>query len=395
MATVPTFDASGLRTLTLEEINENLDESVESSGDLGPEVSTGDHTIAGMILKAAAIEIEPLYRLLDDIWAAMDPDAAEGVQQDNVNRLRGAVRNPARFSTAVVTCGGTPATVIPAGSYSQIPNGGERWEHDVDATIPGGGSIDVAVTAENSGPIQAAPAAISEIGTAISGWNTVTNAAAAVPGEDIESDADYRIRSEDATTGSTTEGAIYTRLSEQDDIDAVVSTSNRGAEVDANGTPGHTAWIVIYPSTADQQNIAEVIWGEAGAAGGLGFRGAVTATVTDANGIEQQIAWDWATAIDVWISVVGTKNSDYPAGGDDLVKAAIIDYFATVRVGADVDPAPIEGAVTTGLLKVPGIVSLDALMKVGGAPGGGDVNPLTIEINEYALLNATIGVTIT
>jgi len=93
--------------------------------------------------------------------------------------------------------------------------------------------------------------------------------------------------------------------------------------------------------------------------------------------------------------VVGTKNDNYPAGGDDLVKAAITDYFSTVRVGADVDPAPIEGAVTTGLLSVPGIVSLDALMKIGGAPGGGDTAPIPIAVNEYAVLNATIGVTIT
>jgi hypothetical protein len=125
------------------------------------------------------------------------------------------------------------------------------------------------------------------------------------------------------------------------------------------------------------------------------MKGAVTATVTDANDYAQQIKWDWATAVDVWISVVGTKDSDYPVGGDDLVKTAITNLFATVDVGANVNPAPIEGACTTGDDSVPGIVSLDALMKIGGAPGGGDTSPLTIAINEYAKLNATIGVTIT
>jgi len=291
MAHIPTFDASGLTILSQPQCLENLIESVEGSGDLGPDVSTGDHTIVGMILRANSIELGELYGILQDIWNAGDPDAAEGVQLDNVNRLRGVVRNEARHSTATVTITGTPTTVVVAGSKVAIPNGGEQWETDAEVTIPGGGSIDVTVTAINTGPIEAAIGAITDIIDGVSGWASVTNAAIAVVGADVEGDTAYRVRSENGTTGSTTEEAIYTRLSEQDDIAAVVVTSNRGADTDALGTPGHTMWIVVYPSTADQQNIAEVIWGEAGAAGGIGFRGAVTKEVTDANGNTTEIAW--------------------------------------------------------------------------------------------------------
>jgi hypothetical protein len=94
----------------------------------------------------------------------------------------------------------------------------------------------------------------------------------------------------------------------------------------------------------------------------------------------------------VWVSVVGTKDADYPAGGDQLVEDAIVAHFATVDVGADVNPLPIEAAVANA---VPGITVLEARMKIGGAPGPSDTSPLTIAINEYALLNATVGVTIT
>ncbi len=390
--TNPTFDANGLRTLTLAEIQTNMRDNVVAASDLGPEVSTGAHTLAGMVLDSAAIEIEQLYRLVDDIWAGLDSDQAEGVAQDNINRLRGVIRNPARFSTATVTCGGTASTAIPQGSIVSIGTDGERWLTDQDATIGGGGTVDVGVTAENSGPIVAAIGAINTIQTAISGWNTVTNAAAAEPGELVESDADYRTRSEGASTGSTTEEAIFTRLSELDDVDAVVVVSNRDEDPDSYGTPGHTMWIVIYPNTADQQDIAETIWGEAGAPAGIGMRGAVTATVTDDSGYQQQIRWDWATAVDVWISIVGTKDDDYPIDGDDLIRDAVTAYFATVRVGADVNPAPVESAC---VVAVPGIVTIEARMKVGGAPGAGDLGPIVIDIDEYADLNATIGVTMT
>jgi hypothetical protein len=392
MAHVPSFDANGLVTLTLEQINENIEEYVHGASDLGPDVSMGDHTIGGMVAKGAAVEIEQVYRALDDLWAGLQADAAEGVPQDNINRLRGAVRNPARYSTATVTCSGTPATSISAGKIVAIPNGGERWLIDETVVIPGGGSIDVGVTAENTGAIEAAIGAITEIVTGVSGWTGVTNAAEATLGEAVESDADYRNRSENTTTGSVTEEAVYTRLSEQDDIDAVVVVSNRTDTIDADGIPPYTQWIVIYPNTADQQNIAETIWGEAGSVQGIPYRGAVTATVTDINGFESQIAWDWATAVDLWVSIVGTKNDLYPIDGDDLIEDAVTAYFATVRVGADADPAPIESAC---VVAVPGIVTIEARLKVGGAPGPGDTSPIVIDINEYADLNATIGVTMT
>ena len=284
------------------------------------------------------------------------------------------------------------ATVIAINSLVSIGSDGERWLTNVEVTIPPGLSVDAAVTAENTGAIEAAVGAINTIVTTTAGWNTVTNAAEAVLGEAVESDADYRLRSEDTGTGHTTEEAIYTRLSELDDVDSVSVISNRTDAIDANGIPPHGFWAVIYPNTANQQDIAEAIWGSAGAPAGIEMKGGVTATVTDTNGNGQQIKWDWADAVDVWVSVVGTKDVDYPSGGDTLVEDAIVAHFAAVDVGADVNPLPIESAVAVA---VPGITILEARMKVGGAPGGGDTTPLVIAIDEYADLNAVVGVTIT
>lgn len=393
MAHVPSYGSSGLVVLSLTQVLENLKENVFNASALGPEVSTGDHTVLGMHLEANATEISFLYDLLDDIVAAWDPDSSEGVQQDNVNRLRGAVRNPERNSTSIVSCGGVNGTVIAINSLVSIGADGERWLTNAQVVIPVGLSVDVAVTAENAGAVEAAVGAINTIVTTTAGWNTVTNAAEAVLGEAVESDTDYRLRSEDTGTGTTTEEAIYTRLSEQDDIDAVVVTSNRSnADPDADGTDPHAVWVVLYPNTADQQNIAETIWGTAGVVAGIDFRGAVMATVTDINGETEEIAWDWATAKDLYVSVVGTKDENYPAGGDQLVEDAIVAYFAPTRVGTDVNPLPIEAAVSNA---VPGITVLEARMKFGGAPGPGDTAPLAVAINEYADLSATIGVTIT
>ncbi len=382
--TSPVFDANGIQGLTLDELRENLRTRVEQASDLGPEVSTGAHTITGMVLDATALELESLYRLAEDIWASGDPAQAEGTQLDNILRLRGTDRNDARNSTVTLTLGGTATTVIPAGSTVAIPNGGEQWATDAEATIGGGGTVDVAATAVNTGPIEAAPGAITDVITGVSGWDTVTNAAAAILGEDVESDADARTRSADLVTGTTTEEAVYSRLTELDTVEAAVATSNRGDTTDADGTPAHTWWIIIYPNTVDQTLIAETIWGEAGEVAGIGYRGAVTATVTAEDGEQKTIAWDWATAVDVWSKVTLTVDDDYPDDGDDLVEDAVQEWGTTVRVSQDVYPAQIEKQI---LNDVPGIKTISVALKEGSAPSGTETDPLPVEVNEYGKIN--------
>ncbi|MGD8501313.1 MAG: baseplate J/gp47 family protein [Phycisphaerales bacterium] len=384
--TSPIFDGSGIRGLTLDELKENLRTRVEQSTDLGPTVSTGAHTLTGMLIDATAAELEEIYRMGEDIWASTDPAQAEGVQMDNILRLRGTVRNPARNSTATVTCTGVDTTVIAAGSKVAIPNDGAQWTTDEEVTIGAtvSGEVDVTVTAVDTGPIDAAANSITDIIDGVAGWNAVTNDAAAALGEDVESDSDARIRSADVVSGSTTEPAVYSRLTELDTVEAAVATSNVGDETDENGTPPHSWWIIVYPDTVDPELIAETIWDEAGTSAGIQFRGEQTATVTAEDGEEKIIAWDWATPVDVWTRVEVTTDSDYPSDGDDLVEAAVVEYGATVRVGQDVSPAQIKKQI---LNDVPGIMTISVAIKKDSAPSSSDTDPLPIAVNEYGDIN--------
>lgn len=396
MATTPYFNSNGLRVLTLPEVRDNMRESTESHSDLGAEASTGSNSLYGMFLDVVAAGIHDCYELVNDVWAGFDPDQAEGVAQDAVNRLRGAVRNPERYSTVELTLTATGACTVPAGSTVAIPNGGERFITDTAVVFGGAGSDTVQATAENPGPVEAAAGAITSIVTGVSGWSAVTNAAAIDAdemGEDVETSTDYRLRSEDTALGSTTEEAVYTRISELDDVDAVVVLSNRDPlETDSDGIDPGEAWIIVHPSTADADGIAEAIWGTAGVGFGMGMKGSQTATVEDASGETETIAWDWATAADVHAYVGVTTDSDYPATGDDLIEAIIIEYFATLGVGDDVYPAQIAGAVIKGvgdLAAVPGIKTIVVGVKLGSTAGAGDTSPLDLDINEYPDLDET------
>ena len=385
MATDPTFDANGMVILTLEEIRENMVDAIHASGDLGPTVSTGAHTLCGMVLDVFATGLGSAYELIEDVYQSGDVDAAEGVQQDNLEILRGATRDPEREGTVTLTLTGTPAAVIPAGKRAGVSGGGSQWALDAAATIGGGGTVDAAATCTEAGPITAAAGAITEIVDAVAGWTGVTNAADALPGVDVESDTTFRARGATVSSGSTTEDAIYSRLVELDDVDNAVVISNRSTVTDALGTPAHTMWIVVWPNTADQAGIAAAIWGEAGAPAGIGFRGAVTATVTDANGYQQQIKWDWATEVAVHVKEYVSTDADYPVDGDDLIEDGIVAYGDTLQVGQNVNPAPVDNATFDAS---PGIVTMLATLKVGSTPAVGDTSPITIAVNELGVIDS-------
>jgi hypothetical protein len=384
----PSFGPDGLVILTTDQLRDNLRARTEAAGDLGPEVSTGLDNLYGILIDITAAELGELYELVQAVYDDMVFDNAEGVPLQNLGGLRGTKINPARASVAPVELSGTSGTPIPKGSKVAIPQGGAQWATDEDVTIGGGGTVDTTVTCTETGPVQAAEDAISVIIDSVSGWTGVTNTAAAEPGEDIETDADYRVRTDTATSGSTTDGAIFTRLSELDYINAAVVVSNRTDETDSDGIPPHTLWIVLDPIISDpdkQLEIAETIWGPAGVPPGIGMRGAITATATDVNGYENTIAWDWRTVLDVYPRVNYLKDASFPADGVALIRAALLAWGSTLQVNQDLNPAAADKAICTA---VPGITWIATSFRVGASPTYPTYNvPLVTAINELGVLN--------
>ena len=80
------------------------------------------------------------------------------------------------YSTVVLTCSGTPATIITAGS--QVSNtAGFVFENLSPGTIDGGGTVDIVFTSVTSGAVTCPPGTATTIVTPIVGWASVTNAA--------------------------------------------------------------------------------------------------------------------------------------------------------------------------------------------------------------------------
>jgi uncharacterized phage protein gp47/JayE len=380
----PVFDGSGLTVLRTADVRENLVDAVNGASTLFPDPQTGPDTRLGQILDCPAPQLGLVYDLVQGLWDQLDPDNAEGEALDNLCRLNGLTRQQPTYGTVTLTLTGTPATVIPAGSRARVPDG-LIFALDDAATIPGGGSVDAAATATTTGSTEAASGTIDTIVDAVAGWSGVTNAVDSTPGDDQETDAELRVRREQtvAGAGSCTDQAAKRALEELDDVTAAVVLSNRTDATDGRGIYPRTRLCVVHPNTADLQGVARAVWDHLG--GGLSTQGAAGAAVTMADGSQITVWWSYATPVRTYWIIDVTTTADYPADGDDLVKAAVVAYGDSLSVGDDVLPIKAIERIADPATGVPGVAHL--VVKLGIAPAPATTTPIDLDITEIGTID--------
>jgi len=140
----------------------------------------------------------------------INPDFSSGRFQDAIGRIYFIDRLPATGTTVTATCTGLVGTVIPVGSVAQ-DTAGYLYYSTAQATIPETGAVDVVFQNGTTGPIACPIGALNTIYKAITGWSGVTNVAAGVTGQDVETRAnfEYRRRQSVAKNARGTNQAVY------------------------------------------------------------------------------------------------------------------------------------------------------------------------------------------
>jgi uncharacterized phage protein gp47/JayE len=345
--------------------------------------------VLGQIIGLFAAELALVWELSQQLYDARDPDQAEGEQQDNIIGWTGLVRKPATETEGTITANGTPGTVIPAGSIVRVVDNGPRFLTLVESTIAGGGSVDIAVEAEETGPVEVSTGTEFDIVTAVFGWSSVDDATADFEtGQNVETDPDARLRREQSlqVIGAGPDQAIRARLAELDEVQQVVVFSNRTLIDDETLSPvqpGKSFRAVIWPDTADAEPIAQAIWDTEPA--GIEPSGGELVVVIDDQGFDQVIGFSYAGEQQVHVKVTVTTGSDYPADGDDQIAAAVIAYGDTLNIGDDVILIAVSCAVVS---TVPGILTAEILAKIGGTPGPGDDSNIAINKEQIATIDS-------
>jgi uncharacterized phage protein gp47/JayE len=382
---MPTYgiSATGLEIKRLADIKAELETSFKTQ--FGTAHNIDPRSPSGQLIGILSEREYLLWELIEQLYNALYPDSAEGIPLDNVVSLTGTIRKAATKSTAVITLFGDIGTVIPAGSIVSVQgNTTARFVLDTQVTIAAGSpnQINGNFSAETEGALTALAGTLTVIDTPISGWTSCTNALDAVFGQNLDTDAELKIRriSELATAGKCTVEAIISGLSAVEDVTAVVLFSNNTSVVDGEGRPPHSLDAVVEGGT--NQNIGDKLFDVVGA--GIETIGAVSVNVTDSQGFTQVMKFSRPDEILIWLEVDLTTDVTFPVDGLTQVENAILSYGENLEIGADVIVFP---KLISSFSNINGI--LDVAIRIGTAISPTLDNNITITARQKAVFDSS------
>jgi uncharacterized phage protein gp47/JayE len=333
--------------------------------------------------------------------------------------------NVADKSVVSVTSVGTTATVTTTAAHGLINGdkvfirGANQSEYNILATVanavgstfdyefagsatsPATGTIfvkwatQIGLVAQNTGPVQALAGSLVTIEDTILGWDIVENLADADLGQDEETDAEFRARSESilSTIGGGTLEAIKATLLNVAGVTNTIVFENDTGDFDGLRPPYS---IECFVSGGTDNDVAQGIFDSKSA--GVRTYGNSSDIINDSEGNPHTINFSRLTLITIYIDVTIVKNTvaeDGPIfddiGGPDAIKQAIVDYGDTLEAGQDVWVNNITAAVTS----VPGVKSITTLLVDTVFPPVASSN-IAISIIEIANIDsANIDVTVT
>jgi uncharacterized phage protein gp47/JayE len=259
------------------------------------------------------------------------PSFAQGAALSSQVKINGLRRDASSNSTAVVTLVGQVGTTINNGVVQDTNK--NLWNLPASVVIPVSGTIDVTATAQQSGAITAIPGAINAINTPTRGWQSVTNAAAATPGDPVETDAQLRQRQAASTSlpAQTPLQAIIANVAEIPGIGRSKIYENQGSSTDANGLPGHS--IAVVAEGGDITTIAQTI--EAKKAPGTDTFGTTSVTVLDPAGVPITINFFEMTEMPVLVQVKIVPMTGFVSTTFTLITNALVAYLTGFDIGQD------------------------------------------------------------
>lgn len=422
--------SSGFVAKTIEDLTADLEAAFRRV--IGKAANVDPRSRVGQLIGIFAQSLSEVWELAEGVVGALDPDAAGGAQLDALCALTGTVRKPATYGTVDLLCMGTPATAIAVGKrvgvngtstvfettaggsmaaasawaattvYSAgayITADGAIWRADnagtssstppsgagpfVDGTVTwermgdGTGYVVLAAQATATGPLQGYAGTCTVIQTPVAGWSSANNPVDAVPGTNLETDAELRVRrrQEIAAIGSSPIDAIRAKILRVAGVStAIVFQNDTDATVGTIGPHG----LELLVEGGDDAAIRAALF--AAVAGGIATFGTTSGAVVDSAGNSHTVKHSRPTTVNAYVAIVLEKDPAlYPADGDDQVKAAVQAWGDALPLGRDIVPSAILAQVFT----IPGVLDVTSvLVGLSGPPASS--SPITLTIRERA-----------
>lgn len=323
---------TGFVPKTIAEIIADLQAAQRSTVD--GSLNTSSTGVLSNINMAVATEIAKVWELGGELYAAHDPETAEGVAADHNGSLTGVPRLPATKAQVILNLTVAPNTSVPAGSIVSdplLPLTRFATKVALVSSVTAGGTFPVAAEAETAGQLTAAANTLTKIESPASGWTAVTNPAVAIPGRNVETDEEYRLRQaqvRDTTEGGTLAGIVAdVRL--LPNVITVRGYENT-ADVAVGGMPAHSFEIVV--SGGDDYIIALSIWGNKPA--GIETFGTTTVAVLDTEGVSHLVRFSRPVTKVVNVNYLATTDTSYVPGSiRTALELASVDPLSPMHFG--------------------------------------------------------------
>jgi uncharacterized phage protein gp47/JayE len=358
--------ATGFVLKRLEDIKADIEAAFIAA--FGADIDLSEDQPLGQIISIFSEQIASDWEAIQAVYNSLSPGSASGIALDRIAAINNITRRQATFSTGELTAVGTPGVVLLAGSFLGGTSTGGRVTPVSDTTIPIGGTVTVPVRAVDAGDITYTAGTVTDIVTPVFGLTSIANASDISGGQNLETDEEFRIRRRLTlqNAGSSNIEGIRNALLAFDYVINSVVIENTLDVPDGDGRPGHSIECYILTDlggaintfATELQELCVAIWNAKPA--GIETTGTYSDTVIDSQSLTHTVYISEAVQVPVTLSFTLSTNSDvnegeiYPANGNDLIKAALVEYVLGLNIGQDVWKNKIE-AVISSIAGVKGI----------------------------------------
>lgn len=317
----------------------------------GADLIVTTDTPQGVLIAAETIARTNVIKNNAALANQINPNLSGGVFLDAICALTALDRSPATRSLVVATLAGMDGTVIPSGVRAQTTNG-DIFESIQTVTIASG-TATATFRAQEYGAIGASAGTLTEILDNVLGWDSITNPAAAILGQSIQSDQSLRAlrRVTLADQGVSLAEAITSGLYKVEGVKSLKfreNVTNATATIDGVSMVAKSIYVCI--DGGDDDEIAAKLLEKK--SGGCAWNGGVTiTTIEPISGQEYDVKFDRPAEIDIYVRVY-VRSFSVLTDPIESTKAAIMAYVngdleneVGFGVGEPVSPFELAGAV--------------------------------------------------
>ncbi len=343
------LSSTGFESKTLQSILDDIAARLRVTFGSGTDTTTDE--VVMLIVNAIAIEVKENWNNSQLLYDFLNPENAEGIPLDNVGAITNTPRIPGAKSTVGVDVLGTEGSAIPINFLRAVQDTGDQFKTTEATVLPAVGlqPLSITMTALNDGETPALAGTLNQ-GSLPAGVTSMTNPLDAVLGSDDETDEEYRVGRKDRLSAAAAATIIAIKASilsilEPTPVTVATILENDTDDVNESFTPDlppHSIRAIV--SGGSEQAIIDVLGEKKGA--GTYTDGTVSGTYTDPiDGQTFPIRFSRVSDTEIHVAVVITsKNSEYPASGDQDIEDAILalDW----DIGEDVILPKLQNAVT-------------------------------------------------